>query len=266
MLVNVVLVVGLYTFAGNSGVLSFGHMSFMAIGAYATALVTIPLIQKAFLLAGPAGLSRERGAADPGRGAIVVGLLAALFAAVIACADRAGATAGGVAGDVRGAGDRPRGGEQLGRGHARQPDDDRRADQHDDTGRDGLGGGDHRRSPTSPALEHGAAAAGLARGRVRRPRGRDQRHPRARRSPSCSAASSSGSAASSTPSSRARSPPTTSSSTITFLTIAMLVIGGTKSARRGGRRGGRRLAAEQPLRLDRVGEPGAVHDRRTPRG
>ena len=50
MLVNVVLVVGLYTFAGNSGILSFGHMSFMAIGAYATALVTIPEIQKAFLL------------------------------------------------------------------------------------------------------------------------------------------------------------------------------------------------------------------------
>lgn len=47
MLVNVVLVVGLYTFAGNSGILSFGHVSFMAIGAYATALVTIPEIQKA---------------------------------------------------------------------------------------------------------------------------------------------------------------------------------------------------------------------------
>ena len=34
MLVNVVLVVGLYMFVGNSGVFSFGHMGFMAIGAY----------------------------------------------------------------------------------------------------------------------------------------------------------------------------------------------------------------------------------------
>ena len=45
-----VLVVGLYVFVGNSGVLSFGQMSFMSIGAYTTALITIPLIQKNFLL------------------------------------------------------------------------------------------------------------------------------------------------------------------------------------------------------------------------
>ncbi len=37
-------------FVGNSGVLSFGQMSFMSIGAYTTALITIPLIQKSFLL------------------------------------------------------------------------------------------------------------------------------------------------------------------------------------------------------------------------
>ena len=50
MLINVVIVVGLYTFVGNSGVLSFGHISFMAVGAYASALVTIPLVTKATLL------------------------------------------------------------------------------------------------------------------------------------------------------------------------------------------------------------------------
>jgi branched-chain amino acid transport system permease protein len=50
ILINVVLVVGLYVFAGNSGVLSFGQMSFMSIGAYATAILTIPLVQKGFLL------------------------------------------------------------------------------------------------------------------------------------------------------------------------------------------------------------------------
>jgi len=50
MLVNLVLVVGLYVFAGTSGVLSFGQMSFMAIGAYSTAILTIPVVQKQFLL------------------------------------------------------------------------------------------------------------------------------------------------------------------------------------------------------------------------
>ena len=43
MLVNMVMVIGLYTFVGNSGVLSFGHVSFMGVGAYASALLTIPV-------------------------------------------------------------------------------------------------------------------------------------------------------------------------------------------------------------------------------
>ena len=42
MFVTVVLVVGLQIFSGNSGILSFGHVSFMAIGAYVSALLTIP--------------------------------------------------------------------------------------------------------------------------------------------------------------------------------------------------------------------------------
>ena len=41
-LVNVTLVVSIQTFIGNSGIVSFGHVAFMGIGAYATALVTIP--------------------------------------------------------------------------------------------------------------------------------------------------------------------------------------------------------------------------------
>lgn len=39
-LIYVVLVVGLYIFIGNSGVLSFGHVGFMLIGAYASAWQT----------------------------------------------------------------------------------------------------------------------------------------------------------------------------------------------------------------------------------
>ena len=41
-LVNVMLVVSLQSFIGNSGIVSFGHVAFMGIGAYTTALVTIP--------------------------------------------------------------------------------------------------------------------------------------------------------------------------------------------------------------------------------
>ena len=41
-LVNVMLVVSIQTFIGNSGIVSFGHVAFMGIGAYTTALVTIP--------------------------------------------------------------------------------------------------------------------------------------------------------------------------------------------------------------------------------
>lgn len=42
MLITMILVVGLYVFAGNSGVFSFGHVAFMAIGAYTAAAVRIP--------------------------------------------------------------------------------------------------------------------------------------------------------------------------------------------------------------------------------
>lgn len=42
MLILVVVVVGLYVFMGTSGILSFGHISFMALAAYAAAFATIP--------------------------------------------------------------------------------------------------------------------------------------------------------------------------------------------------------------------------------
>jgi branched-chain amino acid transport system permease protein len=41
-LINLILVMGLQTFVGNSGVISFGHLSFMAIGAYTAAILTTP--------------------------------------------------------------------------------------------------------------------------------------------------------------------------------------------------------------------------------
>jgi branched-chain amino acid transport system permease protein len=48
-LINLTLVVGLYVFIGNSGVFSFGHISFAAIGAYTAGLLVIPAAQKAIL-------------------------------------------------------------------------------------------------------------------------------------------------------------------------------------------------------------------------
>ncbi|MEQ8500443.1 MAG: hypothetical protein RIB84_13680, partial [Sneathiellaceae bacterium] len=39
-LIRIVLVVGIYIFIGNSGVISFGHIGFVCIGAYGTAMLT----------------------------------------------------------------------------------------------------------------------------------------------------------------------------------------------------------------------------------
>ena len=49
-LIKLVTVLGLSIFIGNSGVLSFGHASFAAIGAYAAAWFTLPLAAKKLFL------------------------------------------------------------------------------------------------------------------------------------------------------------------------------------------------------------------------
>jgi len=48
-LVYLLFVLGLYVFAGNSGVFSFGHIAFAAIGAYAAGIFAIPVATKAQL-------------------------------------------------------------------------------------------------------------------------------------------------------------------------------------------------------------------------
>lgn len=77
--INLVLVVGLQLFMGNSGILSFAHIGFMGLGAYAAALLTIP--------------SRMKGMALPDLYPFLSGVelspllafpLAALFAAAVA--------------------------------------------------------------------------------------------------------------------------------------------------------------------------------------
>jgi branched-chain amino acid transport system permease protein len=45
-LTNVAIVVALYLFIGNSGVLSFGHISFVAVGAWFAGVLSVPVSEK----------------------------------------------------------------------------------------------------------------------------------------------------------------------------------------------------------------------------
>jgi branched-chain amino acid transport system permease protein len=51
-LISATIVYGLYVFVGNSGVISFGQISFVAIGAFSAGLFTIPTQPKHFVLPG----------------------------------------------------------------------------------------------------------------------------------------------------------------------------------------------------------------------
>ena len=51
-LVSTAIVVSLYVFIGNSGVISFGQMSFVAVGAFLSGILTIGAEQKSFVLPG----------------------------------------------------------------------------------------------------------------------------------------------------------------------------------------------------------------------
>jgi branched-chain amino acid transport system permease protein len=49
-IVAAAIVVGIYVFVGNSGVISFGHVSFVAVGAFAAGVLTVPPELKAAVL------------------------------------------------------------------------------------------------------------------------------------------------------------------------------------------------------------------------
>lgn len=74
-LINVVIVVGIQLFAGNSGVMSFGHASFAAMGAYGVAILAAPaLLKKARIPDAPFGLAEVN--VDPWlAGLIAVGVV-----------------------------------------------------------------------------------------------------------------------------------------------------------------------------------------------
>jgi branched-chain amino acid transport system permease protein len=84
MFVLMILVIGLYVFTGLSGVLSFGHVSFAAIGAYTSALLTMrPAVKLTLLPELPKFLAQAHW--EPLLGAIAAGVLAgavAFFAAL----------------------------------------------------------------------------------------------------------------------------------------------------------------------------------------
>jgi len=58
-IVSVAIVVAIYVFVGNSGVLSFGQISFVAVGAFAAGVMTIPLESKTGVLPDLYPLLRE---------------------------------------------------------------------------------------------------------------------------------------------------------------------------------------------------------------
>ena len=86
MLLMLIIVLGLQMFSGNSGVLSFGHITFVAIGAYSSALLTIPTeIKKFSFLTMPHWLSYWIFPAQlsPLEGTLAGGGFAALFALIV---------------------------------------------------------------------------------------------------------------------------------------------------------------------------------------
>lgn len=81
--IKLTVVLGLYIFVGNSGVFSFGHVGFMAIGGYISAILTILPAKKQVALALPPFLEALQ---LPGLVALVVAIVAAGIIALLVAA------------------------------------------------------------------------------------------------------------------------------------------------------------------------------------
>ena len=81
------LVVGLQVFVGNSGIVSFGHVAFVGVGAYVTALVTIPRVLRPDILPSLPGWIP----------AVEIGLLPAVFVSALVAALLAALVGGAMA-------------------------------------------------------------------------------------------------------------------------------------------------------------------------
>ena len=117
-LINLILVVGLYVFVGNSGVFSFGSIGFAAIGAYTAGLLVIPTDQKAILQPDLPGFIAHTHLGSIGA-TLMGGLVAAVVAAVLRDPADAAERARRRARDLRDARDHSDGREQLDHGDQR---------------------------------------------------------------------------------------------------------------------------------------------------
>jgi branched-chain amino acid transport system permease protein len=75
--VNVAIVVALYVFIGSSGVLSFGHISFVAVGAWAAGILSMPVDEKPAIMPNLAGFLRDTTVGNVSSLAIAAGVGAA---------------------------------------------------------------------------------------------------------------------------------------------------------------------------------------------
>ena len=60
-LINLIAVLGFGVFIGNSGILSFGHVAFIGIGAYLSGILTHPRRRQGQHAAAPAGVPGDDG-------------------------------------------------------------------------------------------------------------------------------------------------------------------------------------------------------------
>jgi branched-chain amino acid transport system permease protein len=81
-LVNVAIVVALYSFIGNSGVVSFGHISFVALGAWTAGVLSVPTAEKPAIMPNLAHGLRTTTVANVPSLAIAAGV-GAVFALVV---------------------------------------------------------------------------------------------------------------------------------------------------------------------------------------
>ena len=175
-LVAVSMVVAVYVFVGNSGVLSFGQISFVAVGGFASGVMTIPVESKSGVLPDLFPILR-----DHTLGNVSSLVLAALVGGLLALVARPAADA------PLGPGRRHRHVRRA-RDHAQRPArvDEDRAGRHDALAHPGVLGpdpardrrarrdGDRLRLSAQPPRAH---AARLARGRRGSRGGRRQRAP-----------------------------------------------------------------------------------------
>lgn len=73
-LINLIVVIGMGVYCGNTGILSFGHLSFMAIGAYLSGVLTISVTLKELSLPMLPGFLKE----------VEIGIVPAILVVIIA--------------------------------------------------------------------------------------------------------------------------------------------------------------------------------------